>query len=167
MTQISVNYAKVLYELSVPGEVIQETADLFQTVVQLKEVLSSPVTPLKEKYHVIDLIFSKEIRSFLKEICDNQDIDQINEVFSAYHTYDCKMRGILEGTLYYVSIPEEAQLAGIKDYLMKRYQKNNVVLTLIQDTSLIGGFLLCVGETETDWSLKGRLNQLQRKLIGR
>lgn len=167
MTQISVNYAKVLYELSIPRDIIKETAELFQTVGQLKAVLSSPVTSLKEKHHVIDLIFPSEIHNFLKEICDNQDVEQVDEIFQAYHGYDCEMRGILEATLYYVTEPDEGQTAGIKEYLLKKYQKNEVVLTLVQDASLIGGFLLRVGDMETDWSFKGRLNQLQQKLMWR
>lgn len=167
MTQISVNYAKVLYELSIPREVIQETAQLFESVKQLKAVLSSPVTSLKEKHHVIDLIFPIEIRSFLKEICDNQDVERIDEIFSAYHAYDCEMRGILNGTLYYVTEPEASQLEGIKSYLLKKYHKNEVVLTLVQDTGLIGGFILRVGDIETDWSFRGRLNQLKQKLMWR
>ena len=48
MNQTAINYATALYELSIPGEAVDETDALFAQAPQLRQVLSSPVTSLKE-----------------------------------------------------------------------------------------------------------------------
>lgn len=69
--------------------------------------------------------------------------------------------------MYYVTQPEEEQLREIKQTLMKKYRKNDIRLRLIEDPGLIGGFIIRVGDVETDWSLKGRLKQLEQKIMRR
>ena len=72
MNQTAINYATALYELSIPGEAVDETAGLFAQAPQLQQVLSSPVTSLKEKHAAIVRIFPPAMQNFLKELCDNQ-----------------------------------------------------------------------------------------------
>jgi F-type H+-transporting ATPase subunit delta len=40
-------------------------------------------------------------------------------------------------------------------------------MTVEQQPDLIGGFVLRVGDREFDWSLRGRVRQLQQRLIRR
>ena len=54
MTETSINYAKALYELSVPEEAVLETEKIFRSTPQLKGALENPLVSLKEKEHVID-----------------------------------------------------------------------------------------------------------------
>ena len=57
MTETSINYAKALYELSVPEEAVLETEKIFRGTPQLKGALENPLVSLKEKEHVIDRVF--------------------------------------------------------------------------------------------------------------
>ena len=66
MTETSINYAKALYELSVPEEAVLETEKIFEGTPQLKGVLENPLVSLKEKEHVIDRVFPQEMKNFLK-----------------------------------------------------------------------------------------------------
>ena len=54
MTQISINYAIVLYQLGVSKEDIRYSKELFEAADALYESLASPVVTLHEKYVVID-----------------------------------------------------------------------------------------------------------------
>ena len=83
MNQTAINYATALYELSIPGEAVDETDALFAQAPQLRQVLSSPVTSLKEKHAAIVRIFPPAMQNFLKELCDNQDADRIGEILEA------------------------------------------------------------------------------------
>ena len=66
MTETSINYAKALYELSVPEEAVLETEKIFRGTPQLKGALENPLVSLKEKEHVIDRVFPQEMKNFLK-----------------------------------------------------------------------------------------------------
>ena len=60
--------------------------------------------------------------------------------------------------------PTEEQLAQIRDFLRKKYQSEDLPLDLVEDKSLLGGFCITVGSEEYDWSMKGRLDQMRRRL---
>ena len=51
--------------------------------------------------------------------------------------------------------------------LAKKYNKETVELTMVEQTELIGGFVLKVGDIEEDNSIRGRLNRLEKKLTWR
>ena len=167
MMQAAINYGQVLYELSIPEPVIEAAALALKTVPELKRALNSPVVAKSSKHRGIDRVFPAEIRSFLKVLVDRRDIGLADEVFEAWRSYVCKQNGILEASMYYVTQPEEEQLREIKQTLMKKYRKNDIRLRLIEDPGLIGGFIIRVGDVETDWSLKGRLKQLEQKIMRR
>ena len=167
MMQAAINYGQVLYELSIPETVIEEAALALKTVPELKRALNSPVVAKSSKHRVIDRVFPAEIRSFIKVLVDRRDIGLADEIFEAWRSRVCEQNGILEASMYYVTQPEEEQLREIKQTLMKKCRKNDIRLRLIEDPGLIGGFIIRVGDVETDWSLKGRLKQLEQKIMRR
>ncbi|MFT4106655.1 MAG: ATP synthase F1 subunit delta [Lacrimispora sp.] len=167
MTQAAINYGQVLYELSIPEEAVEEAALTLKTVPQLKEALCSPVVGKDSKRRIIDRVFPEEIRNFLKVLADHQSMGLAEDIFKAWRARGFEQKGILEASLFYVTEPEEEQLREIKAMLCKKYGKKDVRLSLIQDLSLIGGFILRVGDVETDWSLKGRFRQLEQKIMRR
>ena len=167
MTQAAINYGRVLYELSVPKTSIEEAALVLKVVPELKRALSSPVIAKSSKHRVIERVFPQEMKTFLKVLVDRRDMDLADDIFKAWRTCVSDVEGILQATLYYVTKPEEEQLREIKAMLCRKYDKKDVRLYLIEDASLIGGFIIRVGDVETDWSLKGRLRQLEQKIIRR
>ncbi len=167
MSQVSINYAVVLYRLSIPQAAVDETSRLLGGTVELKQVLSSPVTSLAEKLRIIDRIFPAPMRAFLKEVCRNGCMDSIEEILKAYRDYSCGQQGILRAQLRCVTEPSPEQLSRMGLYLRRKFDKNDVEWTVTVDPSLIGGFVIRVNDVEMDHSLKGRLEQLQQKLMWR
>ena len=146
---------------------MDETDALFAQAPQLRQVLSSPVTSLKEKHAAIVRIFPPAMQNFLKELCDNQDADRIGEILEAYRGLCLEKNGILRAELRCAVQPTGEQLEQMTARLCRKYQKSDVRWTIRHDPSLIGGFVIRVGDVESDWSLKGRLKQLQQKLMWR
>lgn len=167
MKQAAINYGQVLYELSLPEKVIEDTALALKTVSELKRVLNSPVIPKTSKHRVIDRVFDEPVRVFLKVLVDRRDMELAEDIFEAWRSLVCKEAGILEASLTYVTKPDEEQMREIKAMLCRKYEKKEVRLRLIEDPGLIGGFILRVGDVETDWSLKGRLRQLEQNIMRR
>ena len=97
----------------------------------------------------------------------DQKISSIYDILEAYGNYSRKQKGILKAVLTYVTKPEEAQKEKMEDFLRREFGAKEVILTLREDKSLIGGFILSAGDKEFDWSLRGRYNNLRQKLTRR
>lgn len=167
MTQAAINYGRVLWEMGLSEEVIGETDDILRKVPELKQALRSPVVTGEKKRRIIDRVFRQEIRSFLKVLSDWQDINLWKDIFCTWQSLDCEYKGILMAEFIYAKEPEEEKIQRIRDLLCKKYKKKDVRLHMVRDPGLIGGFIIRVGDVETDFSLAGRLKQLELKLVRR
>ncbi len=167
ISQRALNYAKVLYSLKLKDDSIQSAKNLLLNNSELKNALENPVISKQNKDSVIDKLFDKEITSFLKLLCENKTIGLFSDVISVYEDMILEHKDILKAKLAYVKKPEEAQINQIKSMLCEKYKKSGVFLELEEDASLIGGFVLYVGYTEYDKSIKGTLSEMQKALIRR
>ena len=91
MTTAAVNYAKVLYELSVPEEAVKESKRLMQENPELVSCLENPLIAFEATEDIIDRIFPMEIRSFLKVVCRHRKMGAWKEIFEAYRSM-CQMK---------------------------------------------------------------------------
>ena len=162
MTQTANNYATVLLELGVTREAVDETKEILSLTQDLPKSLKSPVVSKQDKHKLIDRIFPESMKNFLKVVCDYGEADLLEEIFAAYDVVEAEKNGILQAKLEYVLEPTEDEVAQ-----MKAYQKDKVALALEKKPGLIGGFVLRVGDIEEDYSMKGRLNRLERRLAWR
>lgn len=167
MTQIVINYAKVLYELGISKELINEAQEILSSEPKLKTCLVSPVVSNQKKHNIIERVFPKEMHNFFKVLCDYQSMEVIDEIFVAYKDYYNEQNSILEAKLTFVTAPDQEQLDGIKAFLMNKHHKKQVELSLVEDPNIIGGFIIQAQNYETDRSIKGRLDQLQQRLVRR
>ena len=167
MTQTSINYARVLYGLSVSPESIKEAKEIFEKTPQLFPVLESPVVPVSQKEKAIKRIFEKKVADVICVLCRHHHAELLYEIFQAYQEYYNEQNQILNAELSYVVPPSKEQLEGIEAFLNKKYGAKAVAFTLKEEKSLVGGFGLRVKDQEFDYSLKGRINALQQKLIWR
>jgi F-type H+-transporting ATPase subunit delta len=167
MTQTAINYAKVLYELGISKTMVEEAERIMSSVPELKGILTNPTVSKLKKHNIIEKVFPKEMHNFFKVLSDYQSIEETDDIFAAYKKYYNEKNGILEAKLSYVTAPGAEQLEGIRTFLMNKYHKKQVNLMLIEDSAILGGFIIQVDNNVTDWSIRGRFNQLQQKLVRR
>ncbi|QHQ63079.1 ATP synthase F1 subunit delta [Anaerocolumna sedimenticola] len=167
MTSQAANYAKVLFSLGLKEEAVQQVKQIFLRNHELIEALDNPIIKEKEKEAVIDRIFENDIRSFLKVLCKNQCISILDKILEAYETLVLDSKNIITAKLSYVTRPDEAELGQIKDMLCDKYGKTGVILDLEEDDSLIGGYVLTVGDMEFDKSVRGTISEMKKALIRR
>lgn len=167
MTQTAINYAKVLYQLKVPENVIEETRIVIKQNPEIVKVLANPVISFRQKEHIIDKIFSESMHNFFKVLSRYQSIECLEDIFVAYVQYVHEQHDIVDADLYYVTPPSEEQLEGIKRKLSKEYGKAKANINLYQKPELIGGFVIKVGDKETDCSILGRMNKMSQQLLRR
>lgn len=172
MTQQSINYAKVLYQLNISREIMREVAGIFCATPELTEVLASPVVSPKNKHNIIDRSFgtshfTSEIIHFLKVLCDCKEIESVNEICDAYEQYFKVQNDILSATLFYVTLPDQEQQKKMEKFLCDRFGTKQVEFQFVEKPELVGGFMIQAGDKEYDCSLTGSISQLQEKLLRR
>ena len=184
MKRISMTYGQVLFELGIKKESLQKAQDMLHENEELLSALENPtitkkekeygqvdhiskIIRMKEKENVVEKLFSDDIKSFLKVVCDNDDIACFDEAVEYYDELKRKTDKIIKAEFDYVTMPKDEQLERIKQYLMKQYQADKVELTLKEEKDLIGGFVLKVGDHVYDNSLSGKMRKLQQKLTWR
>ena len=81
--------------------------------------------------------------------------------------YSHEQEGILDAVLTYTIKPDPTTTNRIREVLKTKYQKQDVNLTMQEDPTLLGGFIINANGEELDYSMRGRLKQLQQKLTWR
>ena len=167
MKTISMTYGQVLFDLHMKEESIQNAESLMAGNPEVEMVLTSPVITKAEKAAVIDRLFDPELKNFLKIACENGDENCLPEAFEFYRQLKRQSSQTLKAEFFYVTEPKKEQLHRIKQYLIKKYQAEQVELKMTRDSSLVGGFVLKVGDYVFDNSLKGKMTKLQQSLTWR
>lgn len=167
MTQTASNYGKVLYEIGVSQEIVRETERILNLTPDLMQGLLNPTVGRKIKHNLILRIFPKEMHNFLCTLCDYQNMDQIEDILTFYQQFYNEAHQVIVAQLYYVTKPDAAETEQFKRYIKKKFHASEVELELIEKTSLLGGFIIRVGDVEIDQSLVGRMNELQQRLVWR
>ena len=165
MTQAAIDYVTSLRKTETPKELLQQVKDVLEAVPQVRSEFEDPTVSIEKKHLIIDRIFPKEIRDFLKILCDNMDFGLFDEICTAYDELGRKPEAKEnQAQLIYVTAPTDEQLEGIKAFLAKEFHNPDMELTLKEDKSIKSGFVLRVGTREFDWSEKGRIEQLENRI---
>lgn len=164
MTSAALEYAKTLRELNIGEDVVAQTNDILQSAPQLKWDFESPAVALTAKHNVIERVFPRQIRDFLKVLCDNGDTFLWEDIARAYKEVYNKNQDKFVVTLSYVTPPTKEQLSRIKDFARQKCGREDMVFELQEDKGLGSGFVLRAGNVVYDWSTKGRVAQLEEKL---
>ena len=84
MKNLPENYARVLFDLNIGSEQVQEARELLVESDELMEALVSPIVTKADKRKVIDRLFPEAMRNFIKVMSDNGDIGIAKDMFGAY-----------------------------------------------------------------------------------
>ena len=164
MISTALEYAKRLRELNIPGDIVGQTGDIFKAVPQVKLDFESPAVSLSAKHNVIEKVFPLQIRDFLKVLCDNGDVYLWDDICTAYREVSPEKKEEFVVTLSYVTAPTDEQLQNIRNFVQKKYNREDMVFETKEDPSLGGGFIIRAGNEVYDWSTNGRMKQFADKL---
>lgn len=172
MTQEAINNAIVLFELSVNRKTVEAAGKLYRSEPALKEILESPVIPLKKKHKIIDGIFASDnypkiLCNFLKIMTNYGQINELEDIFQAYFKYWDEKNGVLRVQLFFPKEPGVKELDQVKEFLLEKYPDKLTSIEIKIEPRLLGGLLLRAGQEEYDLSYEGQLEELERKLTGR
>ena len=175
-TRIATPYAKSLLDLARErGSIDAVTADMEHFAESVKNrdlhvMLKSPVITAEKKQKVMAALFpnyNEVSKAFLRIVVDKHREEALPEIATEYMRIYREERGITQVKITSATTLDEAALREIQDKLRTDgLIGDNVELTTEVDESLIGGFILEVGDRYYDASARHQLEVLRKEFTG-
>lgn len=171
----SVRYAKSLIELSQEHNVLEKVIEdmkLFSKTIEENRafavILKNPIIPSEKKKAIITALFEKKVQPITSKafalIISKSRESILDEIAVEFVNEYNKLRGIVVAfvtTPYTLDDPQRKQITKVvEDVTGKKANLKELV-----DESLIGGFLLKIGDQQVDESVKNKLAKIQRALV--
>ncbi len=168
----AIRYAKATLDYAVEKQAAEKVdADMRSMAAtisgnsELQQLLLSPIVKTEVKKNALKAIFkgSNEISlGLITTLADNKRIDLLQEVAYKYIIQYEKMKGEDVATVI-TAVPLSEALEKKVLSKVKELTGNQVSLENKVDESIVGGFILRVGDLQYDTSVANKLNTLKRE----
>jgi F-type H+-transporting ATPase subunit delta len=173
-TRAAIRYAKAILSVaednnsaeSVHKE-MNQIASAIASTPELNEVLKSPVVKLSEKTNVLENVFSKsgkEIKSLFYTLAQNKRVDLLEQIALQYNRLYDELNNKEQATVT-TAVPMTEALEKKVMAKLKTLSTKEVTLTKIVDETILGGFILRVGDQQYNASVSNQLNEIKNKFI--
>jgi F-type H+-transporting ATPase subunit delta len=173
---VAKRYALALFQIASEKQVLAEVEQELRTVKEvvknnpeLTVFLKSPKLSNEKKKEVLNQAFgsaSTYVRNTLMILVDRHREDQIAEVADEFINLANDAKGIAEARVYSVQPLSAEQAEAISAAFAPQVGKQTLHIENIVDSNLLGGVKLRIGNRIFDGSLRGKLDRLERKLLG-
>lgn len=172
--RLASRYAKSLIDISVERNSLEETLKDMQLLdavckqnSEFVAMMRSPVIKADKKTAIIEAIFSNRISvltiTFLKLLISKgreQSIDEIAVAFIVQYRLNKKMRMVKLTTATAV---DATVVEVLRSKLANMYHESTIHIETAVDASLIGGFILDMGDKQMDASVARDLNDIKKQ----
>lgn len=171
-SRAAIRYAKAVLDFAVEKKSADKVEKDMRTIsstleenAELQQLLGNPVIKGEVKKNTLAQVFkgSNEITSgLISTLADNKRISLLKEVAYKYIILHEKMKG--EAMAYVTTaVPMTDDLEKKVLAQVKKLTGNKVTLENKVDESIVGGFVLRVGDLQYDASVANKLNTLKRE----
>lgn len=157
-------YVTALLKANVSADDIDKTDSVIKAAPEVSEILDNPAVSHDEKAATVNELFPASVREFLLSVAENQEIASFAEIAKAYHEALDKKNNIATATVTCVTEPSDEQLDGLKAFVCKETGAADAKIELVKDPSIIGGFIIQVGNKQYDRSLKSKLSSIKEEV---
>ncbi len=171
-SRAALRYAKATLNLAIEQKVTDSIDEDMRSIVQtisdsdeLKEMLQSPILEGSSKNQVLKAIF-KNVNDLTKELfsllVSKKRIALLYEVAKKYITLNDNLKGE-NVALVTTAVPLTPSMEKKILAQVEKITSNKVTLENIIDASIIGGFILRIGDLQYNASISNKLNNLKRE----
>ncbi len=168
----AVRYAKALYSLAFDEKATQAVHNdmvlIASTIAEnneLNQVLQNPIVHSKDKKAILSRVFPKVntlTTNLINTLVQNKRIAILSAVASTYNQLYDAAKGT-QDALVITAVPlndtlKKKVLAKVKELTQK---EANLINTI--DASIVGGFILRIGDLQYDASVINQLNKIKRQ----
>jgi ATP synthase F1 delta subunit len=150
-------YVNALLKSNVSADDIEKTKSVINATKEVCEILDSPSVPMSEKINAIGELFPNSIKEVMAKIAEDNSTKDFDKIAKEYRIALDKKNNIATATVTYVTEPNDEQLEGLKAFVCKETGAATANIELVKDASIIGGFIIQVGNKQYDRSLKSKL----------
>ena len=171
-SRAAIRYAKAILDLAVENKATDALESDMRSIAatvseskELREMLASPVIPGDNKKKALKAIFTKGhsiTEGLISMLVDNKRIGMLNEVALKYIILNEQLKG-QDVALVTTAVPLTPELEKKVLKEIGKHTTNKVTLKNKIDESIIGGFILRIGDLQYDASIANKLNNLKRE----
>lgn len=174
MSRAAIRYAKAILDIaSLSGNANSVNEDMKSVVAavaesaELKEFLSNPTVKGEVKVSALSEVFAsvqKETKSLFRLLLENKRFEILPAVASQYNLLFDQMNGV-EVAKVTTAFPITPELEAKVLAKIKEFSNKSITIVNIVDESIIGGFILRIGDMQFNASVANRLQTLKRELL--
>jgi len=171
-TRAAIRYAKAILSVATHNKssdkILLEMNQIAHAIVSnpaLNEALKSPVVKLSEKLGVLDKVFnsfSAEVKLLFQTLAQNKRIDLLEEISLQYKRLYDQLNNKEDATVT-TAVPMTPAMEIKVTGKLKTLSSKEISLKKIVDETILGGFILRVGDQQYNASVSNQLNELKNK----
>ena len=173
--KVASRYAKSILDLAqekgtleqVKAE-MEEIAKVIKSNSELKAVLSNPIIKTDKKQNILKALFegkvSPEVSSFFNIMVRKGRGELVYATALEFIREYNELKGVVKAEVISAQALSTANIQSLGNTIAQQINAD-VILTNKVDPSLIGGFIIKVGDKQLDESITGKLNKLERHFI--
>ncbi len=173
---VAKRYALALFQLANEHQLLDQMEEELRAVKEvinlnsdLYAVLKSPKLPIEKKQEILKGAFASVntyVLNTLMVLIERHREDHISDVADYFISMANDARGIAEAKVYSIRPLTEAECEALSASFAAKVGKQSLRIDNIVDTNLLGGIKLRIGNRIFDGSLRGKLDRLERQLLG-
>ncbi len=173
-SKISVRYAKAFFQVAQEKNVLKELRSNIDLVSQACKqtdfilLLESPIVKIYRKKEIFRKLFGENVNdltlNFLNMIADNKREAYIPAICRNFVDQYRKLNGIKAAKVTTATALDKKEEEKIKVTIAKLFN-TQVELTTEEDSEIIGGFILRVGDQQIDASVANKLRKIEREFL--
>lgn len=175
-TRAATRYAKALIELASQSKIEDVIQSDMQTIAasisgskDLQQVLNSPILKNADKKSAIESIFGKTVNPLTIKLfgllAENKRLNLLQNIANQYAILYNNKKGIVKAVVTSAIELDSAMQSKVLEKAEQLAGNKQISLETKIDSSLIGGFILRVGDVQVDTSIINQLNKLKRELV--
>lgn len=175
--RVASRYAKSIFELAIEMKNVERVYEDMLTIGQvlsenrnLVTLLKNPIIRYDYKLRVLNHVFEKYMDQltlkFFRLICRKNRAQILLDCTKAFMDLYCNYKGIVRANIS-TAVKISVQISKDFESIISESSGKKVELETSVDASLLGGYVLKVGDSQIDNSLKSKLNKLRRELKSR
>ncbi|WP_411766094.1 ATP synthase F1 subunit delta [Winogradskyella sp. A3E31] len=171
-SRAAIRYAKAVLSLATDQKVADSVNDDMKTITdtiaqstELHQMILSPVVRSSEKKAVLTKVFTdanKLTNNLIDTLIENKRLALLNDVAASYvQLYDQQRGSQVAKVTTAVPLTDDLKakvLDKVKELTGKEAEIENII-----DESILGGFILRVGDTQYNASIANKLDKLKRE----
>ena len=165
MIQNIEKYLDALFSAHASVSSLEEALNTVKSNKELKDIFNDPNVTLEEKKNVTKELFAPSVKDFIADLAANGKIDSLGEIIETYISALNKQNNVANATITCVTEPNDEQLKGIREFVLKQENADDAQIKIVKDDSIIGGFIVTIGDKQYDFSIKTKLDSIKQKVM--